>query len=92
MTIIVALSEGGQTTKVGIAGGAEGTTRKTGNIGEATMIIVDAPIPHRTPGLLHRPASEDHLLRTVPEGSGLRLHTIAVAPDRRYVSKQTGTI
>ena len=92
MTIIVALSEGGQTTKIGIAGRAEGTIKKIGTIGEATMIIVDAPIPQRTPGLLHRPASEDHLLRTALEGSGLHLHTIAVAPDRRHASKQTGTI
>ena len=92
MTIIVALSEGGQTTKVGIAGRAEGTMKKTGTIGEATMIVVDGPSPQRTPGLLHRPASEDHLLRTAPEGSGLRLHAIAVAPDRRHPSKQTGTI
>lgn len=92
MTITVATSGGGQMMRIEVVGTAEGTTRKTDTIGEATMTTVDAQILQHIPDLHHRPVAEDRLLRTATEEVGRPLPTIPAAPDHHLASKQMGTI
>ena len=91
MIIIAAPSVVGQMTETGIVGRAEGTMRKTDTTGEATMTTAGAQNLQHTLGLHHRPAVEDHPLRTVNEEADLPPLTIAAALDHRFVSKQTVT-